>query len=221
MQLCVHHKGALERFHQTLKSLLRAYCTELGKDWEEGLPWLMLAVREVTQERTGFSPNKLVFVHTVRGLLAVLSSKWKESDSPENLIDYINGFHHRLYKAGELAKEKLGSVQDKRKHLYDHNPENRVFSPGDQVLALLPIVSSPFQAKFTGHTVLKRISEQYYIISTPSRRKSTQLCHVNLLKPYYLHTSEPSSFGAQPEVGPVNTAGVGRPVLVESPPPQV
>ncbi|KAI3364938.1 hypothetical protein L3Q82_000937 [Scortum barcoo] len=39
-------QGALERFHQTLKSLLRAYCTELDKDWEEGLPWLMLAARE-------------------------------------------------------------------------------------------------------------------------------------------------------------------------------
>ncbi len=29
-------QGALERFHQTLKSLLRAYCTELGGDWKEG-----------------------------------------------------------------------------------------------------------------------------------------------------------------------------------------
>ena len=35
-------QGALERFHQTVKSLLRAYCTELGRDWGEGLPWLML-----------------------------------------------------------------------------------------------------------------------------------------------------------------------------------
>ena len=65
-------QGALERFHQTLKSLLRAFCTELDRDWEEGLPWLMLAAREVTQESTGFSPNELVFAHSVRGPLAVL-----------------------------------------------------------------------------------------------------------------------------------------------------
>ena len=32
-------QGALERFHQTIKSLLCAYCTELDRDWEEGLPW--------------------------------------------------------------------------------------------------------------------------------------------------------------------------------------
>ncbi len=56
----------LERFHQTLKSLLRAYSTEMEGDWEEGLPWLMLSAREACQESTGFSPNDLVFGHTVR-----------------------------------------------------------------------------------------------------------------------------------------------------------
>ena len=60
-------QGALERFHQTLKSLLRAYCMELGRGWEEGLPWLLLASREVVQESTGFSPNELVFGHSVLG----------------------------------------------------------------------------------------------------------------------------------------------------------
>ena len=33
-------RGVLERFHQTLKSLLRAYCVELGQDWGEGLPFM-------------------------------------------------------------------------------------------------------------------------------------------------------------------------------------
>lgn len=56
-------QGALERFHQTLKSLLRAYCTELVGDWEDGLPYLMLSAREVTQVSLGFSPNELVFAH--------------------------------------------------------------------------------------------------------------------------------------------------------------
>lgn len=58
-------KGALSVFNQTLKSMLRAYSTELERDWEEGLPWLLLAVKEVSQESTGFSPNDLVFGHTV------------------------------------------------------------------------------------------------------------------------------------------------------------
>lgn len=42
-------QGALERFPSTLKSLFGAYCAELDHDWEEGLPWLMFAAREVTR----------------------------------------------------------------------------------------------------------------------------------------------------------------------------
>uniref|UniRef100_A0A3B4TE40 Gypsy retrotransposon integrase-like protein 1 n=1 Tax=Seriola dumerili TaxID=41447 RepID=A0A3B4TE40_SERDU len=100
-------QGALERFHQSLKSLLRSYCVQMDRDWEEGLPWLMLAARDVTQESTGFSPNDLVFGHTVRGPLTVLSDQWKEAEPPKNLIDYVNGFRHRLFAAGELAKRNL------------------------------------------------------------------------------------------------------------------
>ncbi len=55
-ELGIHHQlssayhpesqGALERFHQTLKSMLRKFCTETGRDWVEGLPLMMFAIRE-------------------------------------------------------------------------------------------------------------------------------------------------------------------------------
>lgn len=57
-------QGVLEWFHQTLKSLL-AYCVELGRDWEEGLPWLLLAAREVLQDSLGFSPNEFLGTKSV------------------------------------------------------------------------------------------------------------------------------------------------------------
>ena len=93
--------------------------------------------------------------------------------------------------AGERAKESLASAQTKMKNLYDCNAEIHQFSPGDQVLVLLPLVGSPFQAKFHGpFTVLRQISEQNYLLSTPKRKRNTQFCHVNLLKPYYTRGSQ-------------------------------
>ncbi len=144
VQAAAYHaqsQRALKRFHQTLKSLLRSYCIELGKDWEEGLPWLMLAAREVTQESLGFSPNELVFAHKVCGPLGALADNWKNVEPPVNLIDFVNGFRHRLFTAGMLAKEKLELSQEKIKSWYDRSAERRTFSPGDQVLALFPVVS--------------------------------------------------------------------------------
>ena len=35
-------QGARERFHQTLKSMMRKYCPESDKEWDEGLPLLFL-----------------------------------------------------------------------------------------------------------------------------------------------------------------------------------
>lgn len=64
-----------------LKSLLHAYCVELGGDWEEGLPWLLLVCREVVKEITGFSPKDLVFGHTVRGPLSVFMG-WVDGNRP-------------------------------------------------------------------------------------------------------------------------------------------
>lgn len=131
----------------------------------------------MVQESTGFSPNDLVFGHTVQGPLA---------QPPQNLIDYVHGFRYKLYRAQEVARDNLTSAQGKMKKLYDRQVEKRVFLPGDQVFALLPIVSSPFQAKFSGpYSVVKKVSDQNYVIATPNLRSSTQLCHINLLKPYY------------------------------------
>lgn len=55
--------------------MLRAYCLDTGKDWGEGLPLLMFAIRETVQESLGFSPAELVFGHTVRGPLKLLSEQ--------------------------------------------------------------------------------------------------------------------------------------------------
>ena len=58
-----HHpesRGAIERFHQTLKSMLRSYCPGLNKDWDEGVHLLCVA-HEVVQESVGFSPAELPF----------------------------------------------------------------------------------------------------------------------------------------------------------------
>ncbi|XP_073672376.1 uncharacterized protein [Paramisgurnus dabryanus] len=179
-------QGVLERFHATLKSLLRTYCIEMKREWEDGLPWLMLAARAVVQESTGYSPNELVFGHNVSTPLSVLSGDLDSTEPPKSLSSYVHGFRRRLFLACKMATENLTDAQRRMKQNYDRKAEARVFGPGDQVLALLPIPGSPFSAKYSGpYSVVRQVSETNYVIATPDRRKATQLCHINLLKPYY------------------------------------
>ena len=61
----------------------------------------------------------------------------------------------------------------------------RTFVPGDKVLVLLPIPGKPLHAKFhEQYVVEEQLGPVDYVISTPDRRKSKRVCHVNLLKQY-------------------------------------
>ncbi|GFW11709.1 transposon Ty3-G Gag-Pol polyprotein [Trichonephila clavipes] len=57
----VYHpqSNPVERFHRTLKRLLRVLCLDAGSEWDKQLPSILLALRTVSHESTG--------LYTVRG----------------------------------------------------------------------------------------------------------------------------------------------------------
>ena len=85
-------QGALESYHQTLKTMIKVYCFDNQKDWDEGIHLLLFGIREVVQESLGFSPFTLVFGHTVRGPLKVVEEGWLQDTRQYNLLDYVSEF---------------------------------------------------------------------------------------------------------------------------------
>jgi len=183
-------QGAIERYHQTLKSMITKFCTESHKDWDKGLPFLLFATRETPNESLGFSPFELMFTHEVRGPLKLLKEEWLGMDENVGLLSYVSDFKEKLNRSWKIARDNLVSSQKKMKKWYDKKARMRVFQPGDQVLVLLPIHGQPLQAKFSGpYLVKQKLSDVNYVVSTPDRRKSSRLCHINMLKPYYQRDS--------------------------------
>ena len=193
-------QGALERFHSTLKTMIRIFCVENEKDWDEGVHLLLFAARESVQESLGFSPFELVFGHNVRGPLSLLNEQWSYSDTQIGLLDYVLKFKERLRKACELAKQNLQSAQHKMKTWYDRKARSRSFGPGDKVLVLFPLQGNPLQAKCHGpYEISSKLSDLNYVVKTPDRRKSTQLCHINMLKPYHQKTVDVVAIVTSPD----------------------
>ncbi len=183
-------QGALERFHQTLKAMLRKYCRDTDKDWDEGVPLVLFAVREAVQESLGFSPAELVFGHTVRGPLKMLKENILSFDSSPkiNVLDYVSKFRERLHNA--IAKESLTAAQENMKCRFDRKSVRRCFKEGDQVLVLLPMVGSALSARCSGpYEVLSKLSDTDYVIRTPDRKRMSRVCHVNMLKAYHSRES--------------------------------
>ncbi|GFW25348.1 retrovirus-related Pol polyprotein from transposon 17.6 [Trichonephila clavipes] len=59
----VYHpqSNPIERFHRTVKWVLKVLCIEAASNWESQVPAALFALRTVTHERTGFSPAELVY----------------------------------------------------------------------------------------------------------------------------------------------------------------
>ncbi|PIK47381.1 hypothetical protein BSL78_15768 [Apostichopus japonicus] len=180
-------QGALERYHQTLKNMLKTFCHESQMDWDKGIDFVVFATRETPNESTGFSPFELIYGHEVRGPLKLMKEKWL-TDSPAevNVLDYVSDLNERLHKASKLAKDNLLKSQDRMKKRFDQKSKERSFQTGEKVLVLLPVHGEPLRARFSGpYRVAKKISDVNYIIDTPGRRKSNRLCHINMLKSYH------------------------------------
>ena len=105
MKLSAYHlqsQGALERFHQTLKSMLRAYCFQEKKDWDEGIPLLLSAIREAIQMSLEFSPFEFVFGHSPFSPLKL---------QKENILTRVSDVRFKLQKANEFARENMKKAQ--------------------------------------------------------------------------------------------------------------
>jgi hypothetical protein len=216
-------QGALERFHQTLKNMIRSYCHDTQKDWDEGIPMLLFAARETIQDSLKFSPFELVFGHTVRGPLKLLKEElMSDKQTLQTPLQYVTEMRSRLQKVRQLAAENLKNAQCSMAAHYDQGAVDREFQPGDKVLVLLPVTGKPLQPRFYGPYVIeKRVGDLNYVVKTPDRRKKTQMCHVNMLKPYFSREETPadSSVGAvssQTETTGDCSTEVGAPIRLNN-----
>ena len=180
-------QDALERFHSTLKNMIRTYCLDNEKDWDEGISLLLFTVRESAQESLGFSPFQLVFGQSVRGPLKLLKENWlSENTESLNLLNYASKFRAKLKKACELKQQNLKNYQSKMKMLYDKKLQNHVFNPGGKISVSSPGQMNKLQAINQGsHLVMKRVGTLHWNIKNCDSRCLAPLCEMNMVKPYF------------------------------------
>ncbi|KAI4883507.1 hypothetical protein NFI96_029468 [Prochilodus magdalenae] len=193
-QLVVPKKtdGLVERLNQTLKQMLRKFVNETGTDWDQWLPYLLFAYREVPQASTGFSPFELLYCREVRGPLSLLKDTWvggQESVETKNIVAYVLQMREKLENMTKLAHENMEEAQRRQKTWYDHKARPRSFNPGDKVLVMLPSEASKLLAKWQGpFEVVQKLGPTTYEVASPGERRSRRVLHINLLKEWHERT---------------------------------
>ena len=185
--------GLVERFHATLKQMLRRMCAERPKDWDKYLPALLFAIREVPQESLGFSPFELLYGRNVKGPMAILRELWSEEVQDEQVLStyqYVIELRERLEQTCKLAHDNLRKVQVKQKAYYDKRARSRKFNVGDKVLLLLPTDSNKLLLQWKGpYEVVEVVNRMDYKIDVNG---VVSTYHANMLKQYVERRTVPS-----------------------------
>ncbi|GFX86032.1 retrovirus-related Pol polyprotein from transposon 17.6 [Trichonephila clavipes] len=185
----VYHpqSNPVERFHRTLKRLLRVLCLDAGSEWDKHLPSILLALRTVSHESTGYTPSELVYGKNLRTPETLVMEHWMEPEEEGDLVtEYMFKLINRLKRCQEVAINKMEEMQVKRKTWYDKNAVKREFKDEDLVLVLATSRANKLAVQWIGPgTILNKISETNYLVEIPGRRETSQIYHINMLKPYY------------------------------------
>ncbi|GFX80046.1 retrovirus-related Pol polyprotein from transposon 412 [Trichonephila clavipes] len=185
----VYHpqSNPVERFHRTLKRLLRVLCLDAGSEWDKHLPSILLALRTVSHESTRYTPSELVYGKNLRTPETLVMEHWMEPEEEGDLVtEYMFKLINRLKRCQEVAINKMEEMKVKRKTWYVKNAVKREFMDGDLVLVLATSRANKLSVQWIGPgTILNKISETNYLVEIPGRRETSQIYHINMLKPYY------------------------------------
>ena len=146
--------NAVERWHRTLKDMLRAYIDQHpDEDWDESLPYLMFAYRDMPIADVGFSPYELLYGRPIKGPLGIVFENWwedEEAQVPQNVVNYMLTLRDRLEDAMAIVSTEKQKVQLKNKQWYDKKARQVKYNVGDDVLVLQPLAGKPLDLKRVG-----------------------------------------------------------------------
>ncbi|GFV49744.1 CCHC-type domain-containing protein [Trichonephila clavipes] len=133
------------------------------------------------------TPSELVYGKNLRAPETLVMEHWMEPEEESDLVtEYTFKLINRFKRCQEVAINKMEEIQVKRKTWYDKNAVKRELKNGDLVLVLAISRANKLAVQWIGPgTILNKISETNYLVEIPGRRETSQIYHINMLKPYY------------------------------------
>ena len=136
----------VERYNRTLENQLALFVNDKQNDWDERLPFVLMAYHSAVHESTGCSPAKLMMGRKLRLLLDLTYGR-PDDHLRQCTTEYGQTLQENIETTHEFARRKLELTASKMKANYDIDaPVNR-FEPGTAVWLHSPAAKKGFSPK--------------------------------------------------------------------------
>ncbi|GFT66225.1 retrovirus-related Pol polyprotein from transposon 297 [Trichonephila clavipes] len=168
----VYHpqSNPVERFHRTLKRLLRVLCLDAGSEWDKHLPSILLALRTVSHESTGYTPSELVYGKNLRTPETLVMEHWMEPEEEDQELEipYLENNSlvydfEDVIQASELNKhlhdkqmDRLRELLNKYSKCFSNNPGlTNLVEHEIQLVSDQPVRTKPYRMSHRQNEILK------------------------------------------------------------------
>ena len=175
--------GLVERANRTVIQMLTTLVNEAQNDWNDLLPFVMMAYRSSVHESTKCTPNLLMLNHETNLPIDLMIGAPPET--PACPIQYVEWVRDAAEHAFEFVQRNLKTSAERQKKLYDRKSGSPKFKIGDSVWRYSPPRAKlKFGKGWEGpYLVVQRVNPLCYKIQKGQNYRSI-VVHVNHLKLY-------------------------------------
>jgi transposase InsO family protein len=130
--------GLVERFNRTLIQMLSICAEENFYNWDEHLPYLLMAYRSTEHSSTKCTPNLLMLGREINYPLDLMVGLPPEQRQVRCSVQYAQWMQSVFNKSFDLAHSQLGKAAKRQKKGYDKNLKPRKFEIGNWVWRWYP-----------------------------------------------------------------------------------
>ena len=128
--------GLVERGHRTVKQMPTTMVNEVRNDWDDHLPYIMMAYRASVHEVTKCTPNLLMLNHETN--LPIDLMMGAPPETPVCPVHYVEWVREASEHAFQFVQNNLKTSAEQQKKLYDRKSGFPKFEVGSSVWRYYP-----------------------------------------------------------------------------------
>jgi hypothetical protein len=180
-------QGLVERFNNTLCTLLRAFVSKNQKDWCQYIDLVLFAYRTSVHNSTGFSPFELVYGRAPRLPMHSLCPPGDDRHY-ESVCEYVDELRTGLQMAFLQTTTANKAAAEKQKSRYDRKANSHAFSIGDSVFInrVDPSIGTTLklEPRWMGPYLVCLVMGDELLVQPEGKRGKTIWVHKNQCKPF-------------------------------------